>query len=768
VIGHSTTEGANRTDRPNGNGRRRGVLLINLGTPDGPDPRSVRRYLAEFLGDPAVIQLPRGFGWFNRPLGHIIARARGSKSAALYRSIWTDRGSPLATITQDQSKALASILPPEWQTFYAMRYGQPSIGQVLREIEGAGIDELVVVPMYPQFSGTTTGTAVRELYSCLRRGGHHLSVAVRNNWHDDGGYVHAQAKLIEEYAHAHGLTPENSHLVFSAHGLPVSYVERGDPYPEHIAGTVKLVIERLGWPTERAAVGYQSRLGPARWLEPSLDGLLQGLAEAGEKRLLVCPISFTVDCLETLEEIDVRSRKVVEASGADLFLCPALNTFKPFITALKELTLRGPRPVSAWKDEVAPLFSDDRDERKVHRDTAALVMIGVSTAGGVEQGYGPRMTSSSEAGLAAVKRPQNEVVPLLRKVAEETGITEAFIWNTCARFEFYGWLPEADVEGWKEQAITGVKQRLFGPAEAEDLQANVRLGGEAWHHLMRTVCGLNSRLPGDKDILEQLETAQRVAERSGTAGRRTKRLIEDALALECDLRAHTEWGRFDPGYCYAAMARVADATDITLADCRCAVFGGSTTSRSVLTALANRFEVPSRTITLVYRGHGSGQMKLLRRAIGNGKRVRVQSYTEQAVADVVAKADVIVFGIDVEQPVLGAAQIRDRRDFKERPLTIIDFNTFGSTTGMETLEGVTVWHARQLDDEVVAYGETMCGDERFPAAVDEAEARIVEQALRRQCTVAVDPTPAICQACGRLLAGRCQGVAAQPVGEAAS
>jgi glutamyl-tRNA reductase len=274
---------------------------------------------------------------------------------------------------------------------------------------------------------------------------------------------------------------------------------------------------------------------------------------------------------------------------------------------------------------------------------------------------------------------------------------------------------------------------------------------------MRTVSGLNSGLPGDKDILDQLETALRVAERAGTADRRTKRLIGDALTLERDLREETPWGRFDPGYCYAALSRAAGATGVDFADGRCLVLGGSTTSRSVISALAERFEVPSRMITLVYRGHGSGQMKLLRRAIGNGRRVRVHSYADQAVADAIADADLVVFGTDSPEPILHADQIRDRRDFTARPLTIIDFNTFGSTRELDTLDGVTVWDAKRLDEEVAAYGEAMCADADFTGALEEAERWIIAGAARRQCRVAVEPTAKTCEKCGRPMAGLCAG-----------
>ena len=207
----------------------RGVLLINLGTPDATDVPAIRRYLAEFLSDPDVIRLPTGLGWLTRPLGHLIARFRAPGSAELYRNIWTEQGSPLRTFTEAQVAALRTTLPADVRVFYAMRYAKPAIAETPARIEAACIEQLVIVPMYPQFSGPTTGTALRELYGALHRGSHRLNVTTRNIWYDDGGYVYAQAKLIAEYAKQHLLTPDNTMLLFSAHGLPVSYVKRGDP-----------------------------------------------------------------------------------------------------------------------------------------------------------------------------------------------------------------------------------------------------------------------------------------------------------------------------------------------------------------------------------------------------------------------------------------------------------------------------------------------------------------------------------------------------------
>ena len=472
----------------------------------------------------------------------------------------------------------------------------------------------------------------------------------------------------------------------------------------------------------------------------------------------MCPISFTADCLETLEEIDLRYRELVEARGGDLFLCPALNEFAPFITALRELVLRGPRPISSTTSRsLQPARTSARAQargstgakRRVHRETDALVMIGASMSNRVGAGRGPRLAYSTGKGLHETKRATCEVPALLRDLCKGGDFREAFVWNTCFRFEFYGWLSAAAVDGERERAIAEAKKQLFGEAESDDLRVNVLVGAEAWHHLMRTSAGLNSGLPGDRDVLEQLQTARRVAERAGTAGRLISQLISDAIALERDVRDQTAWGRFDAGYCQAALSRVADATGVDFAECRVVALGGSTTTRSVLTTLAQRFGVPTRQMTLIYRGHGSGQIKLLRKAIGSGKRLRVGSYGERQIVEAVAEADVVVFGLDSDQPVLDVEAVRGLRDFGQRPLTLIDFNTFGSTSGMDTLEGVTVWDAQKLDDEVMAFGNAMCASEQFGLAVEEAQRWIVEQTPIRQCRVDREPTPAVCRECSR-------------------
>lgn len=722
--------------------RRRGVLLINLGTPDRCDVSCIRRYLSEFLSDPAVIRLPAGLSWLNGALGRTIALLRAPQAKKRYERIWADCGSPLMTITEDQASMLEEALPRGWHVFYAMRYGRPSIAETLRNMEAAGIEELVVVPMYPQFSDPTTGTALRKVYDHLQGDGRQLHVTMRTSWHDDHSYINAQSKLIEQYALGNRLTPDDTYLLFSTHGLPVSFVKRGDPYPAHAARTVELVGRCLGWPAERMSLAYQSRFGPAAWLEPSTDEVLMDLVRAGEKRILICPISFTTDCLETLEEIDIRFRAVVEQAGADLYLCPALNTFGPFISALKHLVLRGPRPmtsrgIGSGRRNMQPPRRDsnsrsDRLESRSpskpdgDRDIDSLVVIGMSLRGRLGAGRGPDLSFTDVEGLRRVKRSQCEVPALLWSIQEQTDIREPWLWNTCHRFELYGWLDRES----RARSTTRIRRLLFEDATTLNGEEYVLYGVDAWHHLLRTAAGLCSGLPGERDILEQFRAAHRLAERTGTAGPRARRLLSDVLTNTGDLRKATAWGRYDPDYGSVALSRIVAEAHLDLTQCRIAVIGGSTTSAAVLQALRERFEVPSRQLTLIYRGHKrGGQIKLLRRAVGNGRRIRVQSYAEPSVVRAIAAADVVVFGGDSDEPVLDAAQIRRGRDWIARPLTVLDFNMFGSTTGLQTVEGVTLYDARRLEVEVTAFADEMCESGEFTLAVQAAETWIIEHAL---------------------------------------
>lgn len=719
--------------------RRASILLINLGTPQGPDTSSVRRYLAEFLSDPDVIQLPRGLGWLNGFLGRLIARFRAGGSAQMYRRIWTDRGSPLRIHTEEQVEALRKTLPSGWCVHYAMRYGRPSIDDAIGAIESSDVEELIIVPMYPHYSGPTTGTALRVLHKRLARFGHRMHVTIRTSWYDDAGYIHAQADRISRFAASRQLTPEDTFLLFSAHGLPECYVARGDPYVQHVERSVELVRRWLAWPQRRAGLAYQSILGPVRWLRPYTDETMIKRARSGERRILVCPISFTADCLETLEEINLRYRELVEQAGAELHLCPALNAYPPFINALKNLALRGARPIVVPTPERAEKIKPVLDgwvlcEPAGERyETDALVMIGASLRGRLGPGRGPPLDYSTPDGFRRVKRSQCEVPEVLRSILADTPIEEAWLWNTCQRIELYGRLDGKEAAGGRADVIRGVCRHLFGREGSDDVRVNALWGVDARHHLLRTAAGLNSDLPGERDIVEQLQAAHRLASRAGTAGGFTDRLIADTLAREGRVRLDTEWGRFHPDYTYAALNRIIESSGLRLEECRIVVIGGSTTSAGVLHTFMERFEVPSRQVTLLYRGHRrGGQTKILRKAIGQGRRIRVQSYQELAVQRAIAEADVVVFGVDRDEPVLTAEQLRGPRDRQSRPLAVFDFNLFGSTVDLDTILGVTLYDAPRLEAEVAAFADRMCASRRFSQAVQAAEAWLQEHGPKRQ------------------------------------
>ncbi|MCP3903905.1 MAG: ferrochelatase [Planctomycetes bacterium] len=763
----------NGSTSPEARAGTRGVLLINLGTPEQPDTPSVRRYLTEFLADPEVIQLPRALRWMNYPLARLIAQFRASSSAELYRNVWTDRGSPLKVITSDQADALEDMLPNGWRVFYAMRYGAPSIEETLERIVASGIEDLVVIPMYPQFSGPTTGTALAVLYEKLARYGRQLNVKLRTVWHDDAGYVDAQARLLHEYATEHRLDPSNCVLLFSTHSMPASYIERGDPYQEHVLRTVDLVMRRLGWDPDRAQVSYQSKLGPVPWLEPSTQETLQKLAAAGEN-VLVCPVSFTADCLETLEELGITYREEFEADGARMHLCPALNTYEPFIKTLFHLVLRGARPIDESRPAPAPLMPRVREPEVVDAqgiDLDSLIMVGVSLPPRLGDGNGPSLHHVSPTEFQQIKKPREQVAEILRTLGASDDFSECWLWNTCSRFEFYGWLRSPRVSAETDQVLARTVRNVVGPG-ADRVDVNVLEGADAWHHVMRTAGGLNGGLPGDAEVAEQLRAACRVAHQCGTDGPKTQRLIDIAIAADSELRTHTKWGRFRSAYCPVAIRSASLSTDTDWERAQCAVIGGSVTARSILLGLRAQFGVPDGHLTAVYRTQSRGrQIKRLRAALGDGRVVQVEDYREQDVRSVIAEADVIFWGTDSPVKMLDAEALKGLRDFAQRPLDIFDFNTLGSTTtDVTSIPGVRLYDAQWLEDQVRRFASTLCQCPAFRGAHADAEAwlhRRLEVGVDGACPAADDrstpwPEGCVCTNGSSLVGAACSCADAGP------
>lgn len=329
-------------DHPPVKSGRVGVLVTNLGTPDAPDTKSVRRYLAEFLSDRRVVEIPP-IAW--QPiLRGIILNTRPKKSAHAYSQVWTEEGSPLAVITRQQAEGLQARLGEDVMVRWAMRYGTPAIGDVVQEMRDEGCDRILFAPLYPQYSGATTATAVDKLAEKL--GAMRWQPAVRTlpPYHDDPTYIDALAADLGRQLDALEFEPEV--LLLSFHGMPQRTLEQGDPYHCHCCKTARLLEAAMNRPNLRFVTTFQSRFGPAKWLEPATDATIEAEAGKGTKRMAVAMPGFSADCLETLEEIALGGRESFMEAGGDQFAAlSCLNASEPGMDMLESMIRR---ELSGW------------------------------------------------------------------------------------------------------------------------------------------------------------------------------------------------------------------------------------------------------------------------------------------------------------------------------------------------------------------------------------------------------------------------------------
>ncbi len=297
---------------------RTALLVVNLGTPDTPTAPAVRRYLAEFLGDPRVVAIPKLLWW---PLLHgVILPLRGSRSAAKYAQVWLPEGSPLAVYTQRLAKGLQAELP-DWQVRHAMRYGQPALEPALDALVADGAREIVVLPLYPQYSTTTTASIEDKLDAWQARNRQVTLRRVRD-YAIDADWVDAVAGSIREYWQQNG---RGEQLVFSFHGIPQRLADQGDPYPQRCEASAQAIANALGLADGEWKMGYQSRFGRETWLQPYAEPMLWEMAEAGVRSFdVVCP-GFATDCLETLEEVAMGFTETLAERGASMRYIPCLN-----------------------------------------------------------------------------------------------------------------------------------------------------------------------------------------------------------------------------------------------------------------------------------------------------------------------------------------------------------------------------------------------------------------------------------------------------------
>ena len=313
---------------------RVGVLLINLGTPDGPDAPAVKRYLREFLSDRRVIEIPQ-FLW--QPiLRGIVLNTRPKKSAHAYAQVWTDDGSPLAANTKAQSVAMQGAFGGNVTVDWAMRYGQPAIGDRLEAMKEAGCERILLAPLYPQYCAATTATANDRAFATLATMRWQPAIRTLPPYHDDPAYIGALKASIE--AGLAGLDFAPDALVTSFHGMPERTLELGDPYHCQCQKTARLLGEALG---REVIVTFQSRFGGAKWLEPATDIMLSALPGQGMKRIAIVAPGFSADCLETLEELAIRGRETfLEAGGIDFAYLPCLNASPVGVEMLRGIIAR--------------------------------------------------------------------------------------------------------------------------------------------------------------------------------------------------------------------------------------------------------------------------------------------------------------------------------------------------------------------------------------------------------------------------------------------
>jgi ferrochelatase len=315
------------------------VLLVNVGSPDAPTARAVRPYLAQFLGDPRVIELP---AWLWQPLLHgVLLNTRPRKSARLYQNIWGSEGSPLVANLRKQASGVGALLTAALQSPVAveigLRYGNPSVAEGLRKLRDRGVQRLVIFPMFPQYSATTTATAFDAVFDELKQWRHVPALRTIQHYYNHPAYIKALAATIRETWQAEGRAER---LLFSFHGIPKNYADKGDPYPDECRCTAALLAQELGIGKDEYALSFQSRLGPIEWLRPYTDETVTEWGSAGTASVqALCP-GFSADCLETVDEVGREAAHTFKEAGGGAFTyIPALNDRADHLQALTQILL---------------------------------------------------------------------------------------------------------------------------------------------------------------------------------------------------------------------------------------------------------------------------------------------------------------------------------------------------------------------------------------------------------------------------------------------
>jgi ferrochelatase len=314
------------------NRQKIGILICNLGTPESYQTKDVRKFLRQFLSDGRVIEIPKIIWWFI--LNGIILTLRPSKSAKLYKSVWTKEGSPLLVFSKKLIEKLKLVTNDDCEVELAMRYGNPNMEEALLSLKNKNCRKLIVLPMFPQYSGTTTGSIFDEVTRILSKWRWVPSLNFINSYHDNDYYINALADSIS--THLQKNTPQK--IIFTYHGIPKRNFDLGDPYQCYCQKTTRLVAEKLNLKEDEYMTTFQSRFGPAEWLKPYTSDTMEELPKKGIKNILVVAPAFSVDCLETIEEIDEENKEIFLNSGGQNFTyVPCLNDSDGHVNFLKQL-----------------------------------------------------------------------------------------------------------------------------------------------------------------------------------------------------------------------------------------------------------------------------------------------------------------------------------------------------------------------------------------------------------------------------------------------
>lgn len=340
-----------------------GVLLVNLGTPDAPTPSAIRRFLAQFLADPRVVEIPRAL-WL--PVLHgLVLPLRPRRLAHAYGQIWTDAGSPLLVISKRQAEGLRTRLRKHFDTEIpvelVMTYGKPGIDAGLAALDARGAHRILVLPLFPQYSGSTTGAVMDAVFARLKGRRWLPELRSVNSYHDDAGYINALARSVQAHWQTHG---RGEHLLMSFHGIPRGYVLAGDPYYCQCQKTARLLAETLRLEPDRWSVSFQSRFGKTPWIEPYTDARIKTLALGGTQTLdVLCP-GFSADCLETLEEVSLRYKAdFLNAGGNSFRYVAALNDNDDHLDAIADIAIRN---IAQWQPATETASDLQRRQQRAH------------------------------------------------------------------------------------------------------------------------------------------------------------------------------------------------------------------------------------------------------------------------------------------------------------------------------------------------------------------------------------------------------------------